>query len=550
MTNAYPPIYSINDLDHAAGVDAGVIGFKAFNLARMASLGLPVPEAFVLGTGWCHEWLADRESARRRLRAALQASVDALQRSTGLAFGGARKPLLVSVRSGAPVSMPGMMDTVLNIGLCDQSVGGLLRMTGNPRLVWDSYRRLIQQYVEVVLRKDGAPFAELTRQALDREAVSSVRQLDFHSLAALTREFQARFDDIAGEPFPQDPMDQLDAAIGAVFQSWLSPRAMEYRRLNDIDENLGTAVTVQRMVFGNAGGTSGAGVGFTRDPASGENQPYLDFLFNCQGEDVVSGRYAANDARRLVDELPQVAGELELVRRNLEREFLDAQEFEFTVQDGKLFLLQTRSAKRTPWAALRIAVEQVREGLIPPSAALERLAHLDLAALERHRLAPGAETAVLGEAVSAGNGVACGAIALDREAVRRFAEAGNAAILVREDPNTDDIVAISLAQGLLTLQGSRTAHAVVVARQLGRVCLVGCRGLRIDEAARTITLGGRVLAEGETICLDGDSGRVLAGCPQRVVERPDAWLEELRGWQAGLAAARKSAPRGRRSQPA
>jgi pyruvate,orthophosphate dikinase len=311
---------------------------------------------------------------------------------------------------------------------------------------------------------------------------------------------------------------------------------VEYRRLHGIDDAMGTAVTVQRMVFGNAGGTSGSGVGFTRDPATGENRLYLDFLFNAQGEDVVSGRHAVTDTARLPMALPEVAQRLEELRHALESAFGDAQEFEFTVQDGRLYLLQTRTAKRTPWAALRIAVEQVREGVVAPETALARLEGIDLEAIERRRVADEGDAA-LARAVPASIGLAVGAIALDTKACERLAARGRPAILVRADTSTEDIAGIAAAVGVLTARGGRTSHAAVVARQMGKVCLVGCTALRIDEKARTIAFGGTTRREGETICLDAESGRVLDGEPQVIVERPEGLLSEVAKWRSGRAVA-------------
>ncbi|MCM2329473.1 MAG: PEP-utilizing enzyme [Lysobacter sp.] len=520
----------------AATGGLGQMGSKAFNLQRMAAAGLPVPQAFVLGTEWCELHRADPGGTRQALHEALVEWTRRLEQACGLSFGGERKPLLVSVRSGAPVSMPGMMDTVLNVGLSDRAVRGLLRLTGNPRLVWDSYRRLVQQYARVVHGADGAVFEELVAAALARAGVASERELDFESLAALSAESLEAFADLTGAPFPQDPREQLEAAAVAVLESWRSVRAVEYRRLHGIDDAMGTAVTVQRMVFGNAGGTSGSGVGFTRDPATGENRLYLDFLFNAQGEDVVSGRHAVTDTARLPLALPEVAQRLEELRHALESAFGDAQEFEFTVQDGRLYLLQTRTAKRTPWAALRIAVEQVREGIVAPETALARLAGIDLESIERRRVADEGDAA-LARAVPASIGLAVGAIALDTKACERLAARGRPAILVRADTSTEDIAGIAAAVGVLTARGGRTSHAAVVARQMGKVCLVGCAALRIDGKARTIAFGGTTRREGETICLDAENGRVLDGEPQVVVERPEGLLSEVAKWRAGQAVA-------------
>ncbi len=510
---------------------AADMGFKAHNLGRMAHLGLKVPEAFVLGTAICRDFLKHPAKSRTALHDLLVEMLRRLESASRLAFGGNRKPLLVSVRSGAPVSMPGMMDTLLNIGLCDATVHGLIRLTGNPRLAWDSYRRLVQQFAEVVHGAEAAPFRAALDAAQREAGVDSPRELDFRQLAQLTREFLAIFRDVAGQPFPQDPLEQAEAAIAAVFASWNSERAIEYRRLNDLPDSIGTAVTVQRMVFGNAGGTSGAGVAFTRDPAGGDNRLYVDFLFNSQGEDVVSGRFAAGDAERLQTVLPDVWARLETVRGTLEAEFRDAQEFEFTVQDGELFLLQTRSGKRTPWAALRIAVDQVREGLIAPDEALHRLDGIDLDSLERKRLAPGVEQEMLGRAVPAGIGLAGGAIALDAAAAQRLVAEGRRALLVREDTLTEDIAGLAACEGLLTLRGSRTAHAAVVARQMGKPCLVGCSQLAIDAAARSITLGARTLREGDPLWIDAEAGLIFASEPAVAIEKPLAELAAVSAWR-------------------
>ncbi|PWB40315.1 MAG: pyruvate, phosphate dikinase [Rhodocyclales bacterium] len=524
---------------HDAG-SADHMGFKAFNLARMAHIGLKVPEAFVLGTTICRDFLKHPAKSRTALHDLLVEMLRRLETASRLSFGGNRKPLLVSVRSGAPVSMPGMMDTLLNIGLCDATVHGLMRLTGNPRLAWDSYRRLVQQFAEVVHGADAAPFRIALDAAVREAGVGSARELDFRQFAQLTREFLAIHRDAAGQPFPQDPMEQLEAAIAAVFASWNSERAAAYRRLNDLPDSLGTAVTVQRMVFGNAGGTSGAGVAFTRDPADGGNRLYVDFLFNSQGEDVVSGRAVAGDAARLREVLPDVWSRLESVRGSLEAEFRDAQEFEFTVQDGELFLLQTRSGKRTPWAALAIAVDQEKEGLVAPGEALARLAGIDLDKLERRRLAPGEEQAALGRGVPAGIGIAGGPIALDADAAQRFAAGGRPALLVREDTLTADIAGLAACAGLLTVRGSRTAHAAVVARQMGKPCLVGCGGLAIDAAARSVTLGGRPLREGDMLWIDAEGGSVYDREPAIVVERPLEALAAVACWRRGGSDASKT----------
>jgi pyruvate,orthophosphate dikinase len=513
------------------------MGFKAYNLWRMARLSMPVPPAFVLGTGFCRAYFASHRKPPPGLRAQLAAHIQDLEEATGLRFGSERKPLLVSVRSGAPVSMPGMMETILDVGMNDTTVRGILRLTGNPRLAWDSYRRLVQSFAEVVVGCPADAFEQALSRRLQASGVASARELDFQSLQALTRDYLELFEAAAEKPFPQDPLDQLEAAVTGVWSSWAGDKAVAYRRLNGLPDELGTAVTVQRMVYGNAGGTSGAGVAFTRDPATGERSLYLDFMFNAQGEDVVSGRHRISDASRLSELLPTVYGEILKAGQLLEQEFRDMQEFEFTVQDGMLSILQTRAGKRTSWAALRIIVEQAEEGLIATKEALDRAAALDLGGIGRSRIVRANETRTLCRAVSASIGVAVGEIAFDAAKARDVAAAGRAAILVREDIATDDIVGIASAAGILTATGGRTAHAAVVARQLNKVCLVGCEALTVDLASRRCSIGGQWFSEGDSLCLDGHSGEVLAGAVQIETERPAELLAKLAHWRAVPAAA-------------
>ncbi|KAF0221168.1 MAG: pyruvate orthophosphate [Geobacteraceae bacterium] len=514
----------------AAKGDVEVMGIKAFDLSRMARLGLPVPPAFVLGTPHCRRCYQEPERYGKNLALLLEEQLRWLQSVTNLGFGDTRKPLLVSVRSGAPVSMPGMMDTLLNIGLCDATARGLLRITGNPRLIWDSYRRLIQNFAEVVFGAGPQPFAAALDEVLTREQVDRFQELDYLSLAELTQTYLRLFNELTGKPFPQNPHVQLELAVHAVIASWNSPRAVEYRRLYGLPDDLCTAITIQRMVFGNGGGTSGAGVGFTRDPDTGEKRLYFDFLFNSQGEDVVSGRTTGSDAERLFSTLPETEQELLDICNALEHEYGDAQEFEFTIQDGVLYLLQTRTAKRTPWAALRIAVEQVREGLIGKSEALVQLNGLYLDDIKRRRLSLEDEQPLC-QGQPAGIGVAIGPLALDVEAARRFSAEGCPAVLVRDEMSTADISGIALSAGMLTARGNRTSHAAVVARQLGKACVTGCSSLRIDPARRTVEFGGRSIAEGEPITLDSNTGRVFGGEAELVTDYPTPWLDEIRKWR-------------------
>ena len=509
--------------------DPGAMGGKAFNLSRLARLGLPVPAAFVLGTSHCREWRQENERYRKVLAGHLHEQLHWLQGVTGLGFGDTRTPLLVSVRSGAPVSMPGMMDTLLNIGLCEATLPGFLRTTGRPRLVWDSYRRLILSFAETVLGADPRPFSAAQDEMLAREKLGRVGELDYQSLAALSQNYLRLCKELTGKPFPQDPFEQLELAVQAVFGSWNSARAVEYRRIYGIPEELCTAATVQRMVFGNTGGTSGSGVAFTRNPDTGDKGLYFDFLFNSQGEDIVSGRAFGSDADGLFLALPEMARELPVICDRLEGEFRDAQEFEFTIEDGVLYLLQTRTAKRTAWAALKMAVEQVREGLIEKGEALARLKGLDLEGITRVSISADDRPALC-TGQPAGIGVAIGPVALDIDTARKFLAAGKPALLIREEMSTDDIAGIALCAGVLTGRGNRTSHAAVVARQLGKACVTGCAALRLDQVRQTAELGGRSISPGDMLTLDSNTGRVHEGERKLIVEHPTQWLEEIRNW--------------------
>jgi len=507
------------------------MGSKAYNLLRMAALGLAVPPAFVIPTAWCKRFESDPQAAAVRLRQAYPAALAALERATAQRFGDARRPLLLSIRSGAPVSMPGMMETLLNIGLCDATLPGFIRLTGNPRLAWDAYRRLVTGFGEVVAGVPAQAFEDELRRATPGQ---DERRLDFDQLRALTRRCVDIYQAAAGHAFPQDPLEQLERSVAAVFASWQAGKAREYRRVNRIGDEIGTAVTAQAMVFGNAGGLSGAGVGFSRDPASGDKSLWVDFLFNAQGEDVVSGRRSAHGHDRLSAALPEAWSTLERAAARLEREFGDMQDFEFTVQEGKLYLLQARSGKRTQVANARITLDLCDEGILPRKEAIQRLRGMDAGSLTITRLADarGEDLAPAGRASAASSGVACGEIALDEARAVTRRRAGVPVVLVRRDAETGDIAALEASEGLLTQNGARTSHAAVVARQLGKVCLVGCAELAIDEPARTISLGGMRLAEGDLLTLDGNSGCVYAGRMQVVREKQADLIKrlaELRG---------------------
>ncbi len=508
--------------------DVASIGAKGHALARMAQAGLPVPEAAILGTTLYRKAVAGDDV---QLRMLASAAVGALQAQSGLRLGSARRPLILSVRSGAPASMPGMLETVLDVGICDESVEGLVALTGNPRLAWDSYRRLVESFAHIVAHCPLEPFEKATAERLQQAGVRRPSDLDTRTLAELARDHLERFRALSGKPFPQNPIDQVEAAVRGVLESWRAPKAREYRRLHDLPETLGTAVILQRMVFGNAGGLSGSGVGFTRDPATGERSPYIEFLPDAQGEDIVGGHSAPEGAGQLALLAPELQRRLDEVCKVLEAEFGDTQEFEFTVQNGELFLLQSRTAKRTPWAALHIAVDQVREGLLSESEARERLADLDLEEIRRTHVSDGHGAHAICKAQPVSMGVASGPIALDIEAAKRIAQDGRAPVLIRRDSSTEDLAGVLLAAGLLTGRGGRTSHAAVVARELGKPCVMGATGVDIDLELRRIRIGDREFAEGDEISIDGGSGCVFAGAVQIEEQRPTADLAVVAGWQ-------------------
>lgn len=507
-----------------------IAGAKAAEIARMASLGLRTPPAFVLPTSLCAQVNADPKSAPQLLGGRLRAGIERLQAATGLGLGDVRAPLLVSVRSGAPRSMPGMLSTVLNVGLNGETTHGLIRRTGDPRFAWDSYRRFLESYAVVVAGLPAAAFADRLAAMIRAEGVADESELDGEALERLTMDYQG-LAAIRSEPLvPEDPMDQLVQAALAVFQSWEGHRAQEYRRLNGLEGLAGTAVTVQAMVFGNTGRKSGAGVAFSRDPATGEKGLYVDFLFDAQGEDVVSGRRTPLGPEKLQERLPEAFAALQRGAALLEHDRRDIQDIEFTVQDRTLYFLQTRSAKRTPRAALRSVVDMVAEGVLDPADALRRLADIDVAAAAVTRFSDAMAGATRGVPASAG--VACGRAAFSSDAAKRLAGGGDPVILVRPEPSTDDIEGFAAATGVLTSRGGRTSHAAVVARQLAKVCVVGCAELRIDETNRCATLAGQALGEGGWVWLDGGSGEAGLGRRAIVSERPEAELAEIARWRS------------------
>ncbi len=519
-------------IGHTSVADVSVeqVGNKAYNLMLMSESGLPVPPAFVLTTDVCRSYDDNGRRLPSEVEGMVRRGVAILEQATNRNFGGRRRPLLVSVRSGAAVSMPGMLDTILNIGLNDATLPGLLRTTGDPTFVWDSYRRFIQTYAEVVDGCPSEPFGAVIADAQAREGVPAVDELEVAALRIVVDQLQDAYHSLTGRPFAQDPMDQLMNAVETVLRSWSAPRAVEYRRLAKLDDRAGTAVVVQSMVFGNKGMNSGSGVGFTRDPASGEDHLYVDFLLNAQGEDIVAGRHTAGNAEELIAAIPGLAHQLQQIRKRLEALFSDAQDFEFTVEDGVLWMLQTRSAKRTPLAALRIACDLVDEGLIDTGTAVGRLDGYDLDGISTGRLDTNVQP--IGSGLGAGSGVASGRVALSVASARQLSGRGDSVILLRGTATTDDIAGLAVCAGLVTTFGARTSHAAVVARQLGVVTVVGCRDMSINTDGERVRFGERELAEGQLVTVDGDHGLVFQGQLALTIERPTALIERVRAWQA------------------
>ncbi len=508
--------------DGGAG-NKNLLGGKGANLDGMASIGLPVPPGFTISTEMCTRYYQDGEVFPDSLKDEVAEGLAHIEGVTGKKFGDAADPLLVSVRSGARVSMPGMMDTVLNLGLNDETVQGLAQVSGDERFAWDSYRRFVQMYSDVVLGLDHDAFEEALEIMKEDNGFFSDTEMEAKHWKALVGEYKALVEDQWGKPFPQDVNDQLWGAISAVFGSWQSERAKVYRRLNDIPAEWGTAVNVQAMVFGNMGDTSATGVAFTRNPATGENVYYGEFLINAQGEDVVAGirtpQYLTKAAREeanakplsMEEAMPETYAELARVFDILEKHYRDMQDIEFTVERGKLWMLQTRSGKRTAKAALRIAVEMANEGLITEEEAIARVDPMALDQLLHPSLDPSASRDVLTKGLPASPGAASGIIVFDADTAERRNEMGDAVILVRIETSPEDIHGMHAARGILTARGGMTSHAAVVARGMGRPCVSGAGSLSIDNKERVLRIGKRELREGDTITIDGASGEVMLG---------------------------------------
>jgi pyruvate,orthophosphate dikinase len=522
----------VYDFDEDSGGGRELLGGKGIGLAEMTQLGIPVPGGFTITTEACRAYMAAGGTVPEGLDAEVDEHVSALEERTGKRLGDPRDPLLVSVRSGAAISMPGMMDTVLNLGLNDVSVEGLAASTGNERFALDSYRRLIQMFGEVVDGVDGSRFEHALSDLKAARGVGQDVDLTADDLRQLVRTFEAIYEEGTGGPFPQDARAQLRRAYRAVFESWEAPRAQVYRRTYDIPDDLGTAVNVVQMVFGNRGERSSTGVCFTRDPATGERVLFGEFLPNAQGEDVVAGIRTPEPIARMRDLLPAAYDQLVETLEQLEAHYRDVQDIEFTVEEGTLYLLQTRTGKRTATAALRIAVEMVDEGLISREEAVVRIDPGQLDQLLHPRLDPDAKFEVAAKGLNASPGAAVGAIVLDAETAELRAQAGEDVILVRWETTPDDIHGIvpERTRGILTAHGGMTSHAAVVARGMGKTCVAGCDALQIDLASRTVTIGGRTLAEGQVITLEGSEGWVILDAVPLVAPAIDENFGTILGW--------------------
>lgn len=516
----------------AADVRRELLGGKGAGLAQMTALDIPVPAGFVVTTEACVEYMRTGGTLPDGVEEEIDEHMARLEAETGKRFGDPGDPLLVSVRSGAAVSMPGMMDTILNLGLNSETAAALGAVTGNPRFAADAYRRLVQMYGEVVEGIDGQRFEqEITRLKGDRGVRNDV-ELDAGDLAELAGRFESIYVDATGRPFPQDPRDQLLRAIRAVFDSWDTPRAQVYRRANGIPDDLGTAANVVQMVFGNKGTTSGTGVAFTRDSSTGEPRLFGEFLVNAQGEDVVSGARTPQPIERMAELLPGAFAELVETLQRLERHFREMQDIEFTVEEGKLYLLQTRTGKRTARAALRIAVDMAGEGLISREEAVARIDPGQLDQLLHPMIDPGAKIEVIAEGLNASPGAATGLVVFDADTAEERGRAGEDVLLVRWETTPDDIHGLIWARGVLTAHGGMTSHAAVVARGMGKPAVTGCDALSLEPGQATIA--GRVFREGDSLTIDGSTGRVIRGDVPLVPPEMDENFETVLAWADGL----------------
>ena len=531
MTTKHVYFFGGNSAD-GDGKQKELLGGKGANLAEMCKIGIPVPPGFTITTEVCAAYLEQGKKIPAAAIPEIDAALLKVEAEFGKKFGDAVDPLLVSVRSGAALSMPGMMNTILNLGLTDASVEGLAKKTGNPRFAYDSYRRLIDMFGSTAMGCEHEAFEHQIHSLKAEKKVTLDTQLSADDLKELVKRYKAVYKKHVGADFPQDPKQQLMLSIDAVFNSWNGNKAIEYRRIERITGLKGTAVNVQAMVFGNMGDTSGTGVAFTRDPNTGENVFYGDYLINAQGEDVVAGIRTPEPMSKLDSEMPRVYKQLMDIRQTLEKHYKEMQDIEFTVQDGTLYMLQTRSGKRTGTAAVRIAVEFVKEGMIDEKTAIQRVAPDSLNHLLQPQLDPKSKIMPVAQGIAASPGGASGKVILSAEAAVAFAEKHpNVPImLVRKETSPEDVAGMHLAKGILTSTGGKASHAAVVARGWGKPCVVGCEAVKIDEAAQTVTIAGNVIKAGDFLTINGTTGDVMIGEVETIAPSMTGDFQTLMSW--------------------
>ena len=523
----------VYDFSEGNGSMRELLGGKGANLAEMSNLGMPVPQGFTVTTEACTQYYNDGRTIAPEIEAEIMEHLAKLEEKTGKKFGDTSNPLLVSVRSGARASMPGMMDTILNLGLNDVAVEGFAAKTGNPRFAYDSYRRFIQMFSDVVMELSKKRFEEIIDDLKDKKGVKQDVELDADDMKELVVRFKEFYKNEKGEDFPQDPKVQLMEAVKAVFRSWDNPRANVYRRMNEIPYDWGTAVNVQSMVFGNSGNSSGTGVAFTRNPATGEKALFGEYLINAQGEDVVAGVRTPSPISKLQEEMPGVYEQFADIANRLEQHYKDMQDMEFTIEDGKLYMLQTRNGKRTAVAALKVAVDLVDEGMIDEKEAVCRVEPKQLDALLHPTFDADAlkKAAVVGKGLAASPGAACGRVVFSAEEAKEWHARGEKVVLVRLETSPEDIEGMQVSEGILTVRGGMTSHAAVVARGMGTCCVSGCGEIVVDYAAKQFTLGGKVYKEGDWISLDGSTGNIYGEAVPTVPADPGSgYFGRLMGW--------------------
>jgi pyruvate,orthophosphate dikinase len=509
-----------------------LLGGKGANLAEMTNLGIPVPHGFTVTAEACTKYYEDNKKINEDIVDEIYSSLKKLEEATGKKFGSLDNPLLVSVRSGARVSMPGMMDTILNLGLNDDSVQALAKLTSNKRFANDSYRRFIQMFSDVVMGIEKRKFEDVLDEIKDSKGVKFDTELDEKDLENVIARFKGIYKEDIGEDFPQDPREQLIQSITAVFRSWENPRAIVYRRLNDISGDWGTAVNVQAMVFGNMGDTSGTGVAFTRNPATGENKIFGEYLINAQGEDVVSGVRTPQPIQKLKEDLPECYNQFVEIANKLEKHYKDMQDMEFTIEQGKLYFLQTRNGKRTAQAALKVAVEMVNESLITKEEALMKVEPKQLDTLLHPNFNKDElkKAAVIATGLPASPGAACGKIYFSASSAKKHHDLGEKVILVRLETSPEDIEGMAAAEGILTVRGGMTSHAAVVARGMGTCCVAGCGDISVNEDDKTIDILGKIYRQGDYLSLDGSTGNVYGQPIKTVAPEISGYFGTFMSW--------------------